>query len=278
MSAAVIEGPQYLLQPNVTERERLALQAAMWEPATERLLAAVGPVDGWRCLDLGCGAPGALRTLARAAGPQGNVVGVDVDPALLTEAARWIRAEGLDTIELRCADAFATGLPDSAFDLVHARFMFAPLGRHDPLLAEIERLVKPGGLVAIQEPDAAAWQCWPPSREFDDLVAAIVATFAASGGDFNAGRGMQSLLRARGWSDVGVRAEALALPGTHSYARLPLLFAASLEPKLVAQLGRRNFERLKAGCAAACAQPDARVTAFVVQQTWARKAGLAELP
>ena len=58
----------YLLEPIPTERERLALQASMWEPAAERLFDALGPIDGWSCVDLGCGAPGVLGTLARRVG------------------------------------------------------------------------------------------------------------------------------------------------------------------------------------------------------------------
>jgi hypothetical protein len=149
--------------------------------------------------------------------------------------------------------------------------MFAPLGRADALLAEMHRLVRPGGIVVIQEPDASAWQCSPPSREFSALVAAIVRVFALGGGDFDCGPRMHAVLRAAGYADIGVRAEALALPGAHPYARLPLLFAESLAPKLVALLGASAFDALRTGCAKACAHPDARVTSFVVQQSWGRK-------
>ena len=261
----------YLLEPIPTERERLALQATMWAPATERLLDAIGSIEGWSCLDLGCGAPGVLGTLARRVGSAGRVVGVDRDRILLEHAEAWARRERLANVALRHGDAYATGLPDGTFDLVHARFMFAPLGRADALLAEMHRLVRPGGIVVIQEPDSAAWRCSPPSREFATLVAAIVRVFADGGGDFDCGSRLHAALRAAGYADVGLRAEALALPGAHPYARLPLLFAESLAPKLVALLGQRAFDQLREGCAAACAHPDARITSFIVQQSWGRK-------
>jgi len=275
MNASVLaEGLHpYLLEPIPTERERLALQAAMWEPATERLFDALGPIEGWTCLDLGCGAPGVLGTLARRVGPAGRVIGIDSDRVLLEHAEVWARRERLTRVALRHGDAYATGLPDGAFDLVHARFMFAPLGRADALLAEMHRLARPGGIVVIQEPDASAWQCYPPSREFSALVDAIVRVFAQGGGDFDCGPRMHAALRTAGCANLGVRAEALALPGAHPYARLPLLFAESLAPKLVALLGEAAFDALRSGCAAACAHPDARVTSFVVQQSWGRKPG-----
>ena len=135
-------------------------------------------------------------------------------------------------------------------------------------MREVHRLVRPGGVVAIQEPDAAAWRRAPRSEHFDRLVEAIIATCASRGGDFNAGRNAYAMLRHRGYDAIGVRGEVLTLAGGHPYARLPLLFADSLDMKLAARLGRARFEALKTGCAAACTDPAALITSFVVQQVW----------
>jgi hypothetical protein len=43
----------YLLTGGVAELERLQLQARVWEPEAEVMLAHIGPQAGWRCLDLG---------------------------------------------------------------------------------------------------------------------------------------------------------------------------------------------------------------------------------
>ena len=271
VSAIAAMPRSYLLDAIATERERLRVQAEAWRPATERMLDSIGVEEGWRCLDLGCGAEGVLGSLARRVGRAGSVIGLDIDPALLAQAAAFASAERLEQIELVEGDAFATGLPDASFDLVHTRFMFAPLGRHRALFAEIHRLVRPGGIVAIQEPDVAAWQCWPRSADFERLVDSIVATFAASGGDFNAGRNAYAYLRANSYADIGIRAEVLSLPGGHPYARLPLLFAESLATKLAARMGSEIFEQVKAGCNAACTDPASMITSFVVQQAWGRR-------
>jgi ubiquinone/menaquinone biosynthesis C-methylase UbiE len=260
----------YLLAQNALERERLRIQAEVWAPATERMLDAIGVERGWRCVDLGCGAPGALGALARRV-TDGSVVGIDNDPALVAEAERWVRNQRIGNVQLHCGDAFATPLPSASFDLVHVRFMFAPLGRARELFDEIDRLLRPGGIVAIQEPDASSWRCWPPSGAFDTLVSGIVDAFAAGGGDFNAGRKSPALLEQRGYRDAGVRSEVLTLRGGHPYARLPLLFASSLSTRLERALGRETFARTKADCERACADPATTVTSFVVQQAWGRK-------
>jgi hypothetical protein len=59
-SGALASDAAYLLAQSANERERLRLQAEVWVPATGRLLDAVGVDPDWHCLDLGCGAPGAL--------------------------------------------------------------------------------------------------------------------------------------------------------------------------------------------------------------------------
>jgi SAM-dependent methyltransferase len=271
-ASAVSEARAYLLAPIPNERERLALQATMWEPAAERLFDAIGPIDGWRCLDLGCGAPGTLGTLATRVGAAGHVVGLDCDAGLAAAAGEWARARGFGHVEIAEGDAFATGLPDATFDLVHLRFMFAPLGRVPALLAEADRLLRPGGMLVVQEPDASAWQCWPPSSRFEALVEGIIGAFADAGGDFNAGLRIHALLRDKGYGAIRMRSESLTLPGTHAYSRLPLLFAESLAERLIRRIGRPELERLETGCEEACGHPDARVTAFVLQQTWGRKA------
>jgi SAM-dependent methyltransferase len=268
------ESPRdYLLAPIANERERLRIQAEAWAPAADRLFTALGSMIGSTCLDLGCGAPGVLDLLARHAGPSGRVVGLDRDELLVADARRWAArpSAGAARIDIVAGDAFATGFPDASFDLVHARFMFAPLGRAEALLAEMHRLLRPGGLIVIEEPDAAAWTCWPPSAAFSSLVAAIVAAFADSGGDFNAGQNVHARLVQAGYCDIGWRADVLSLPGSHAYAQLPLLFARSLQTKLEARLGNAAVEALESGCRAALSHPDARVTSFVLQQTWARK-------
>ena len=68
----------YLLAGQASELERLQLQSRVWEPSGQRLLEAIGPGRG-RGLDVGCGVLGWLRLLSRWVGPDGEVVGTDVD-------------------------------------------------------------------------------------------------------------------------------------------------------------------------------------------------------
>ena len=96
-----------------TEKERLQLQARVWQAETEHLLDRIGIQSGWHCLDLGCGAMGILGPLSRRVGTSGKVVGLDIDPKLI-EAARVLgEDEGWNNVELQEGDALQTHLAPS---------------------------------------------------------------------------------------------------------------------------------------------------------------------
>ena len=88
---------------------------------------------------------------------------------------------GLANVEIVEGDAFATGFAPESFDLVHQRFVIAPAGRDAEMLAEMRRLVRPGGIVVLQEPDSASWSLYPASEAFDHLKRAIWLHFARLG-------------------------------------------------------------------------------------------------
>ena len=129
----------YLLAGQPSELERLQLQSRVWESAGRRLLAEIGDGAGKTTLDVGCGPLGWLRLLSDWVGADGRCIGTDNEPSMLAAAEKFCADEGLRNCELRQDDLFATRLPPGQFDLVHARFELAPLGRFDDQIAEIGR-------------------------------------------------------------------------------------------------------------------------------------------
>src|SRR5438034_8759071 len=124
------------------------------------MLEMIGVAPGWRCIDLGCGGLGILGTLSRRAGPKGEVTGVDMDAKQLAAARAYVAGEDLKNVKVLELDAYNTRLPRESFDLTHVRFVFAPVGRDADLLREMIALTRPGGTIAIQEPDAASWNSY----------------------------------------------------------------------------------------------------------------------
>ena len=104
--------------------------------------AEIGP--GQRVLDVGCGTGVVAREAARRVGPEGGVVGLDLNPRMLA-VARRVAPE----IEWRHGDAGDLPFDDGAFDVVVSQFaaMFFP----DPALAlrEMWRVLAPRGRLAV---------------------------------------------------------------------------------------------------------------------------------
>jgi len=105
--------------------------------------------EGNSVLDLCCGAGASAIPAARAVGPLGAVTGVDVAAPMLDLARARAAASGLANIEFRQADGITTGLAAASFDAVLCVFgvFFAP--DMAAFVAEMWRLVRPGGMLAI---------------------------------------------------------------------------------------------------------------------------------
>jgi SAM-dependent methyltransferase len=258
----------YLLAGQQPELERLQVQARVWEPAGRAVLQQLESNGGRRALDVGCGAMGLLRPLSEWVGASGTVVGSDVDPQLLAGAASFVQAEGL-RVHLVEDDLFASAHDPASFDLLHGRFLMAPLGRGQDQLDAHLRLVRPGGYLFLEEPDSASWRLNPPAEAADRLIELIVEAFAASGGDFDAGRTLPALLRGNGL-DPEIRAHVVALPPGHPYLPMPLQLASSLEQRIEAIVGAKELAALQAQAERELADADRWGTSFTLIQAIAR--------
>ncbi len=259
---------RYLLAGQASELERLQLQSQVWEPGGRRLLEELGEGRGSRAVDIGCGVMGWLRLLSEWVGPDGEVVGTDVDDAMLAAAKQFVADEGLGNVALRNDDLFATTLEPASFDLVHARFELTPLGRGHEQMETYVRLLRPGGVVVLEDPDWGSWHLNPPAPACERLIALIYEAFVRWG-DAEAARKHLELLRSFG-IEGDVRAEVLALPPGHPYLRLPLQFAIGLEPRLRSFVDAEELNQLFKAAESELAEPDRWGTTFTVIQSWGR--------
>ncbi|HET7517733.1 MAG TPA: class I SAM-dependent methyltransferase, partial [Actinomycetes bacterium] len=133
----------YVLAGKDRELERLQGGSRMLEPAGRRLLAELGDGQGARAVDVGCGALGWLRLLSEWVGPDGQVIGTDIQDEMLAAAQQFVTTEGLGNVTLVNDDLFASQLEPASFDLVHARALIFPLGRGPEQMATHLRLVRP---------------------------------------------------------------------------------------------------------------------------------------
>jgi SAM-dependent methyltransferase len=142
----LIPSPNIWRHPEVYERENAAQDAA---GAIWTALELAVPWAGRDVVDVGCGDGYHLPLLARRAR---TVVGIEPYRPLVKRARR--RVADLPRVRVVAAAADALPLPDASADLVHARtaYFFGP--GCEPGLAEADRVLRPGGAIAIVDLDA----------------------------------------------------------------------------------------------------------------------------
>lgn len=257
----------YLMAGQQSELERLRLQSRVWEPAGEDLLVHLGSGQGLHVLEAGCGAMGWMRVLARWVGAGGHVTATDTDQHMLAAADAFCAEESLTNVEVRQDDFFASALPLASFDLVHLRFQLAPLGRATEQVMTACRLAKPGGWVVLEEPETGSWRENPLAPSAAQLRTLITEAFARAGGDFDAGRRLPEYLRTVGVEPT-LRAHCVALEPGHPYLQLPVQFATSLRPRLLALVPEDELDRLLDAGKVELADPMRWGTTFTLVQAW----------
>jgi len=262
---------RYPIESRHGEIERLLVQAAAMAPETDRMLDMIGVGDGWRCVDLGCGPGGITDLLGRRVGASGEVVGVDMNARFLDHA----RAAAPRNVEFRSGDVYGSGLPPAAFDLVHMRFLASTAGAPERLLAEARRLARPGGVIALQEPDGTTLNCHPEHSAWERLKSAFLDAFSSVGADLRLGRRLYSLVRQAGLADVQYRPFILGVRASDPMvdylpSTVESLRGVILESGLLAE---RELSELLAACRTHLRQPDTSFTMYTVAQVWGRNPG-----
>jgi SAM-dependent methyltransferase len=160
---------------------------------------------GMRVLDVGCG-PGSITLgLAEVVAP-GEVVGIDLQPAQVEQARALAATRGVPNVGFEVADLYTLPFPDGAFDAAFAHTVVIGLREPVRALAELRRVLRPGGIVGVRDPDWGTWLRVPTVPLIEQGIAVAVQGDQHHGGDPFRGRHHRRLLLEAGF----VRTEATA--------------------------------------------------------------------
>jgi ubiquinone/menaquinone biosynthesis C-methylase UbiE len=212
------QGFQETGDPDATEAVFRWLDGADESPLIQqvkRRMLDVCPVGaGDHVLDVGCGLGHEVRRLAERVGPQGRVVGIDANPAMITEASR--RAADLTLpIAFEVGDARQVRLADNSFDLCRTERVLRYLDRPQAALEEMVRLTRPGGSVLAFDFDSDQSVVDAPDPA---LVRRIAEVLDAAVPHPWIGRQLFGLFQRAGLRDVRVVPHALCFSGTAGFA------------------------------------------------------------
>jgi SAM-dependent methyltransferase len=130
------------------------------QPHHDRLMAAAAIAPGEQVLDVGCGNGLTSRDAARAAGPGGGVVAVDLSGPMLAKAEQLAKDEGLANIRFEQGDAQVHRFDAGAFDLAMSRFGVMFFADPVAAFANIASALRPGGRLAMLVWQPAAGNEW----------------------------------------------------------------------------------------------------------------------
>src|SRR5260370_18855755 len=141
----------YALGYTNSEHVRLIRQAARIAPCTERLFREAGIGAGQRVVDLGSGMGDVTMLLARIVGPSGEVVGIERAASSIARAKARVAEAGFRNVNFTQADVHQID-SDKLFDASVGRFILMFLPDPASVLRSLTRFVRPGGVLAFQEP------------------------------------------------------------------------------------------------------------------------------
>jgi SAM-dependent methyltransferase len=196
-------GSAYLLDNAGREAStRFDALSAIYDRDTIRHLENRGVSEGWQCLEVGGGGGSIAGWLGDRVGSTGRVLVTDIDP-------RFLESMRASNVEVRKHNIAVDPLPETTFDLIHARLVLMHVHEREQVLARLVAALKPGGWLVDEELDSASLV--PDStvnsgEVFLESHKAIMRIFDDRGVGRRWGRLLFGRLRALGLVDVNAEA------------------------------------------------------------------------
>lgn len=201
---ATVQPGQYALATGHNAVGRLSVLHGLYSPVGRQVLLEAGLKPGMHAADFGCGTGTMTRLLASMVGPEGSVTGIDANTDQLEQAAEWCGLQDRVHVRFTAADACNTGLPRESFDLVYCRFLLLHLPDPVACLREMWDVLKPGGIVVIEDGDLASAGSVPPTA-LDSFARLFSRLGPIRGVDYSIENRLAHLVAEVGFTSLGLR-------------------------------------------------------------------------
>ena len=182
-----------------SEEFRQLLNRRSAETHAKHLLPYLKP--GLRVLDFGCG-PGTISVgLARSVEPA-EMHGIDMEESQIDLARLAAAAGGHSNATFHVGSVTELPFEDNYFEVAHCHAVFMHVPDTQAALAEVKRVLKPGGIIASREAIIAASFLELALGGIEDGWATFTKLLAANGGHPQMGRELKKAFLTAGFSDV----------------------------------------------------------------------------
>ncbi len=196
---------KYVLATGEEAEYRLKIVNSVHGADTELFLLRAGMKPGLRVADIGCGTGVISCWMAKLAGVDGKVIGADISEAQVQSARKSAIEAGLTNVSFLSTGCYETGLESESFDLVYSRFMLMHVQEPMRALLEMKRILKPDGVLAIEDGDFNSIYAEPPSAAYERMFELYRLIGAAHGEDFLIGRKLYRMTLDAGFHSVSAR-------------------------------------------------------------------------
>ena len=215
--------PRYALARDEEETERLIRQARIYDGLTRRLFTEAGIGNGMKVLDIGSGAGDVALLVAELVGPDGYVIGVDVNAEILARARARARETGLANVEFIAGDARTLDLPDD-FDALVGRLVLMYMADPAAALNHLTGRLRPGGIVAFEEADLTLYRSLAHAKTplVNQLCEWLLEAFERSGAHMEMGVDLYRTFVRAGLPEPALHLEAV-MGGSETWAGYPYI-------------------------------------------------------
>ena len=275
---SAVPAGDYVLGTQDDEIERLGLQHRLWRHRMLDCWRRARIRTGQRVADIGAGPGYASMDLAEAVGPRGQVIAFERSERFLAALrARAVRA-GVTHLTTRVIDLDTEPLGVDGLDATWCRWVLSFVQRPATVVRHVAAALKPGGCAVFHEyADYGAWRLHPPLASHDAFVAAVMASWRASGGEPDIAVRLPALLAETGLTIAVAEPVTYLLAPADPLWEWPAAYVKSGRQRLVElrYLTAEQAAVLDREFAAAAAAPATRMLTPMVVEIIAVKPGAA---
>lgn len=161
--------------------------------------------SGNSVLDLGCG-PGSITVGLAAAVTPGEVIGIDIEPSQIALGRDRAKSVGLENCRFETGSVYELPILDCSVDAVYGHTILMQFSDLDPVFAEIQRVLKPGGFVGFREVDIGASFFHSETSALREVMITLRRSILHNDGNPDIGRALPSILSSAGFEILSANA------------------------------------------------------------------------